>query len=375
MSERFLVVKLADLGDVLTITPALRAIREAYPRARIDALVTALGATALDGLDSVDRLIPFDKAQFDRVNPKIDPLVEVMRLGLHLRQQAYDRVFLFHHLFTSTGRAKYGALLTATAAPWRAGLAEQCPWFLTDVAEDLGYGVRHEADYWLDVAILAGARRPSSPRLEIAVDELARRQAARLVGDRPTGRTIRVALSPGSGKYSPGRRWSASSYVAVGRRLVEDYRPEIDLIVVGTADERELANTICAGIGPVARNIAGQTDLKTLAAILATCDTLISNDGGAIHVAAAAGIPVLAVFGPSDHVSWGPFGAKTWEPGHVLGSGSLVVRHDLPCAPCLYRGFLPGTPKGCRSHDCLRLVTPGDIVQAAHHLLPPHRKG
>jgi heptosyltransferase-2 len=284
-------------------------------------------------------------------------------------------VFLFHHLFTSTGRAKYGALLTATGAPWRAGLAEQRPWFLTDAAEDLGYGVRHEADYWLDVASLAGARRPPSPRLEIAIDDLAKRRAARLVGDRPTGRTIRVALSPSSGKYSPGRRWSASSYVAVGRRLVEDYRHGIDLLVVGTADEKDLADTICAGIGPVARNIAGQTDLKTLAAILATCDALIGNDGGAMHVAVAAGIPVLAIFGPSDHVSWGPYGAKAWDPGQELGSGSLVVRHDLPCAPCLYRGYLPGTPRGCHSHDCLRLVTPTDVVQAAHHILPLLRKG
>ena len=67
--ERILVVKLADLGDVLTITPALRALRASFPDARIDALVTPLGAAVLDGLDSVDRLISFEKALFDQSRP------------------------------------------------------------------------------------------------------------------------------------------------------------------------------------------------------------------------------------------------------------------------------------------------------------------
>jgi len=366
-SERFLVVKLADLGDALTATPALRVLRSTFPTARIDALVTSIGASALSGLDSVDRLHSLDKSKYDRRLFRIGPLWDALRLGLCLRRKRYDRVFLFHHLFTGAGRLKYAALLTAIGAPWRGGLAEERPWFLTDVASDRGYGIRHESEYWLDVVGLVGARPNLAPRLEIAIDDAARRRASELVGGWPVAGRPRVALFPGSGTYSPGRRWSETGYAKVGRRLTELEGAEI--LIVGTAAERALAERVRATIGPSARNLAGESDLKTLAALLATCALVIGNDGGVLHVAVAAGAPVLAIFGPSNQVSWGPYQGDEWDLPGIRASPAVVVRRDLPCSPCLYRGFLPGTPRGCESHDCLTLIEPDEVVALARQLL------
>lgn len=358
---RFLVVKLADLGDALTATPAIRALRLTYPAATIDLLVTPVGAAVLTGLDSLDRLITFDKASFDRLGPALRPIVRALALGRRLRQARYDRVFLLHHLFTRAGRLKYAALLGATGSPWRAGVAEDRPAFLTHVLPDDGYGVRHEADYWLGVVGLAGATNPS-PRFEVAISTADRARAAALLGTAPERRARpRIALYPGSGPYSPARRWPMDRYVAVGRRLVKETGAEI--LVIGSASERALAGQVQSGIGSTCRNLAGKTDVKTLAAVLSQSELLIGNDGGVMHLAAAVGIPIVAIFGPSNHISWGPYGGDTWRPDSH--GRSVVMRTDLPCAPCLYRGFLPGTRHGCPGRDCLTLIDVGTVVQAA----------
>ena len=364
--RRILVVKLADLGDALTATPALRALRATFPDARIDVLVTPVGAAVLEGLDSVDNLIRFEKAWFDRLRPAVRPIVEAVALGLKLRRREYDRVFLFHHLFTAAGRLKYAALLGATGSPWRAGVAEGRPSFLTDVFPDEGYGARHEADYWLGAAGLAGAVNPS-PRFEVHVDDGARSEAIRLLGDRPRrSNRRRIVVCPGAGAYSPARRWPAERYALVARRLAQ--RENAEIVVVGGSTERELAETVRLGAGPSGRNLAGLTpSVKVLAAVLENCDLFVGNDGGAMNLAVAVGVPTVAIFGPSNAVSWGPYQGVRREPGKT--GRSVVIRTDLPCAPCLYRGFLPGTRHGCRTRDCLMLIDVETVARAAERLM------
>jgi ADP-heptose:LPS heptosyltransferase len=364
VAERFLLVKLADLGDVLTVTPALRALRLRYPRARIDALVTPAGAAALRGLDSVDDLLTFEKPRLDRRRLP-GSVLAALRLGVRLRAARYDRIFLCHHLFTRAGRLKYAALLTATGAPWRGGMAERQPPFLSVVASEPGYGVCPEADCWLAVVGLAGARHPR-PRLELALDAGARRQAAALLG--PTRPRWRIALYPGSGGYSLARRWPAAAYADLGCRLLDALgREAVEIVVVGSANERSVAEAIAAAIGPGARSLAGATpEVAGLGAVLAECDLFIGNDGGVMHVAVAVETAVLAIFGPSNHVSWGPYRPATAANG---AAPTGVVRLDLPCAPCLYRGHLPGTPAGCRTRDCLTRLAPEQVLDEALSLL------
>ncbi|MGH2457448.1 MAG: glycosyltransferase family 9 protein [Chloroflexota bacterium] len=364
--SRILTIKLADLGDALTATPALRALRASFPEATIDALVTPAGAAVLDGLDSIDNLIQFEKARFDRLPPSVRPIAEAAALGLRLRRHGYDRVFLFHHLFTAAGRLKYTALLGAIGSPWRGGVAEGHPFFLTRVFPDEGYGVRHEADYWLGAVGLAGAVNPA-PRFEVSVDADARARAGQLLGEGPRGcKRPRIAIYPGSGSYSPARRWPAERYGRVARWLAETENAEI--VVVGGASERELGEQVRLGVGPACHDLTGLTaDVKVLAAVLERCDRFVGNDGGVMNLAVAVGLPVVAVFGPSNAVSWGPYrGVRTESRENAR---SVVIRTDLPCAPCHYRGFLPGTRHGCRSRDCLTSIDVETVARAAAELM------
>ncbi|MFI5266485.1 MAG: glycosyltransferase family 9 protein [Chloroflexota bacterium] len=171
--SRLLVVKLADLGDALTATPALRALRQTRPSATIDVLTSPAGAAALEGLDSVDRLWVADKHQFDSPAGLLAPsaLRSLAPLLSRLRRQRYDQLLLMHHLTTPFGTLKYALLASLVQARQTIGLDNGRGWFLDTRVPDSGFGDLHEVDYGLAVASAAGAERLEHPRLEIAINK------------------------------------------------------------------------------------------------------------------------------------------------------------------------------------------------------------
>jgi ADP-heptose:LPS heptosyltransferase len=250
--ERILVVKLATLGDVLTITPTLRALRTTFSNAHIGVLTTPAGAPALRGLDSFDEVIVFDKFAFDRPSDALRSFPAALGLAAQLRDGAWDTLILLHHLTTAFGIAKYAALSLGSAAPRRVGLDNgRGRWFLTASAPDHGFGWHHEVDYWLDVVETLGARRPDHARLELCIapdDDLwAEARWAELRLDEA------VLLVPGSGWFSRARRWASERFVEVAHRLVER-RGLTPLVLSGLdRDEQALAADVAARIGPLAR--------------------------------------------------------------------------------------------------------------------------
>ncbi len=218
--RRILVVKLATLGDLLTATPALRALRTAWPDAHIGVLATPASAGVLRGLDSVDEVIPFDKFAFDRPGQAARGIPVALGFARALRAGGWDALALLHHLTTPFGVAKYAALALASGAPIRAGLDNgRGRAFLTHHAEDRGFGWKHEVDYWLDVARLLGAERPAAPRLELVVSSEDEAWAASTWSR--LGAAQAVVLMPGSGAFSIARRWSPAGFVDVGRALFQ----------------------------------------------------------------------------------------------------------------------------------------------------------
>ncbi|HKV00856.1 MAG TPA: hypothetical protein VJQ26_01960, partial [Ktedonobacteraceae bacterium] len=150
-----LVVKLATIGDLLLATPALRALRETYPQARIDLLVTPASAGLLDDWEVIDHVIVLDKYLFDYPQQLLENPRNLLRLSplWHtLREGDYDAVLLLHHLTLFFGRLKHQLLMRATGAKWRAGLDNGHGWFLNVRVKDRGFGAMHEAEYNLAVA-------------------------------------------------------------------------------------------------------------------------------------------------------------------------------------------------------------------------------
>lgn len=349
MPRTVLLLLFGDIGDTVLTIPAIRAIRERYPGTRLLLMSKPLPGGIVLRLGLVDEIIDVEKHLFDRPVDLLRPAVVLRLLALwwRLRRERTDTVVLFHHLVTRWGAVKFGLLSIASGARERLGIDNGRGWFLTRSIRDMGFGARHEAEYWLSVAELLDA--PGSLDLEFPVEERDRARAQLLLEARGLqGRRI-FAVHPGTGPYGPGRKWSPQRFAETAARVVAEHgmRP----VIVGTDVDRAETDRVAEVLGDSAVNLAGQTDLGLLAAVLERCEVLIANDGGVGHIAAAVGTPVVSVFGPSNDRAWRPL-------------GGLVVAADLGCRPCFYRDFGRGLPAGCATRECLTLVSPRDVARA-----------
>lgn len=355
MPRTILLFLFGDLGDTILTTPAVRALRSRYPDARLVLVGKPAAARFLAELQLIDGAIEVDKHLFDRVWSLANPtaLLRLVTLLRRIRKEHADVAVVFHHLVTRWGALKFALLALASGAHSRAGLDNGRGWFLTDTVRDLGFGARHEAEYWRDVAGLLDAR--DSLRLEVPMSADDHSFARDFLDTGAGGPSRFLAIHAGTGWYGPGRRWPADRFATAAERLLEA-DPRLHVLVVGTEDDRVASMPLLKSLGARATDLLGQTTVGQLAAILSRCRLLLANDGGVAHLAAASGVPVVAVFGPSNDAAWRPL-------------GSTVVAADLPCRPCFYRDFERGLPAGCATRECLALVTPESVAAAAMAIL------
>lgn len=365
--DRILAVKLADFGDALLTTPALAALRETYPASRLDVLCSPAAACVYRHTGLVDEIIDFEKSAYDSVRGLLLRPLAPLLLGRELRGRNYDAVVLFHHLTTRYGAVKHASLALATGAPIRAGLARRGSRrasFLTHRAEDVGFDERSEVASAMAVVAQLGASQRERP-LKFHPGAEAQQQAELLLSAVPAGRPI-AAIHPGSGDYSVARRWPPERFAAVADALS---KRGVATVLVGAGSDP--CAEVLAHCTSRIIDLSGATDLPVLASLLARSSVLVCNDSGVMHLATAMGTPVVAVFGPSNHVAWGPWwpsptDATSPDPGQCPHE---VVRLGLSCQPCLYRGFALGSKAGCPTRDCLTWLGTERVIAAASRVL------
>ena len=159
-----------------------------------------------------------------------------------------------------------------------------------------------------------------------------------------TGEGPLVAMAPGESTDTPYKSWHAEGFAGVASRLAADVGAR--LLVVGGEKDRTLGEQVLFGLGPQGANLAGRTTPAELAAVLARCALLIGIDSGPMHVAAAMGVPVVGLFGPTDPGRTGP-----------QGEGHQIVFHQQHCWPCM-------TPT-CQGRPCLAAITVEEVLAAA----------
>jgi len=359
--QRILAIKLADLGDVLNITPALRALRQTFPQAQLDVLLNPHTAILLEDSPLVDEIIRFPKTNFEglsAVRPSAWlPLARYMR---QLRSRDYDTVINFHHLTTAMGRAKQRTLISATGARTTVGLDNGHGGWLTHPAPDQGFGAKPEVAYWLALAAELGAQ-PDKTDLQLSLHEQDYIEAEALLNEVGFLHRPFAVLHPGSGGFSLARRWDPPKFAALAATLLDHFA--LPSLLVGTPSDGThdvlQANALSPATVPIA-DLSGRTTIKQLAAILSRATLFVGADSGVMHLAAAMRTPIVAIFGPTNHLAWAP-----WTPE----SPSEIVRLDLPCSPCAYVGHSLGQRHGCAERTCLADLGVQQVLSAVEQVL------
>ncbi len=336
-TPRFLLIQLADIGDLVLTTPAIHALREAHPQAHLTLLASSHAAPVLDA-SLVDEIITLDRAQFNSSKAMLKPanLRRILSLG------SYDIAIIFHHFTLKLGTFKFW--LMTRRCKRRIGLQNGNAWFLTDSIPDAGFGAKHQAQYWLDLVGLVGAK--SDPRPV----NIAHRESKLL----SPSKQKTVVIHPGSGGYSLARRWDVGSFAQLADKLFKTFEARI-VLVGGIADS---TGAVEAAMQSPALDLGGKTSLPELANIIQQADLYIGADSGVMHLASGTNTPILALFGPSNHRAWGPWSGQ-----------ATIIRADVECSPCSYVGHKIGLRDGCDARTCMRLIHVEQVFKAASNIL------
>jgi heptosyltransferase-2 len=317
------------LGDAVMALPAIADVHRASPDTRL--IVAARTAIA-----PLFKLVPH--------------VHDVMALGgdrrrddsVVLRDSGADTALLLPNSF-------HAALTVSRAAiPERWGYRTEWRGFLlTRAIERAPEGV-HQIDYYQRLVHALGySNGPIEPHLDVPPASRAAGAVA-LVGAGWDNRAPLVALAPGAA-YGGAKRWPPDRFAELAEALAAD---GVVTVLVGSVADVATGEEVEAHLGARARtlNLIGRTDLPLLGGVLVNCRALVSNDSGAMHLAAAAGVRVTAVFGPTDENVTGPRGLHA------------VVSHPVWCRPCLLR-------ECPLDHECMRGVRVAAVLDQARQTL------
>jgi len=305
--QNILVVRLGNLGDIVVSLPTFHAIRKLYPKARIILLTSPTRRGAPGAPEVLERDATFD----ERIVYYADE-ASALRFLRTLRQRIGEldidfAIFLPGELARFRSAAKYLALFAVSGVRHVEGFRLIPPEGLTisEVERLMSY-----------LAPLGATTVEPKPWLHPAEEDVAR--ARTLLAGAEDKRLIGMQ----SGAVRPANRWPEERFIELGRRLCSD--PDIRIALTGAEGDREANQRIAQAIGASCIDLSGQTTIAELAAVLQCAALLVSNDTGTMHVAAAVGTPVVAIFSARYY-------PHIWYP---YGDQHIVLRKDIECSLC-----------------------------------------
>lgn len=340
--QRLLVRATNWLGDAVMSIPALREIRRAHQGWHITILAVPWVADLYAGEPFCDDLVLYEKGGQHR------GLAGRERIARDLRAQSFDRAVLLQNAFDA------GWLAWRARIPERIGYVRdgRGPLLTQRIAcPEPGQVPAHQRFYYLELLRRAGliGRMPEddAARLERA-DELRRRGQDQWRDRRlPAGPWIGV--SPGAA-FGSAKRWLPDRFADAARVLARESGSGV--AVFGSASEAAIADEVALRVGGRSCSLAGKTTLEEYLQLASTCSLYLTNDSGSMHVAAALGIPTVAIFGATDAEATGP--AAPW---------ARIVSEPVECAPCMLREC------PLEGHPCMTGVTSDRVVLAAREVL------
>ncbi|NPA93908.1 MAG: lipopolysaccharide heptosyltransferase II [Thermodesulfobacteria bacterium] len=342
--SRLLIIKLSALGDIVQTLPVLHAFKQSWPQCSIDWITGEVGASLLEGHPLIERVFVYPRRRLGRLakSPLSWPRLAQELAGLRqkLSSRNYDLAVDFQGLFKS------GIIALLSGAKTRAGFdkaREFSHLFLNKKIPPYNPD-RHAVLRYLDLARAVGAAEVE-PKFLVPLTEKDKNEARQLLDSLGIKPERFVVLIPGT--VWPTKRWVNASFAQVATLIHKELG--LESVIVGASGDNHLGQEIERLSGGRARNITGRTSLKTLSALFTMAVTGVSTDTGPMHLAAATGLPIVAIFGPTAPWRTGPF-----------GRGHIVLRKKLDCSPCFKRN--------CSHNSCMKAVGAQEAFNAVKEL-------
>jgi heptosyltransferase-2 len=322
---RLLILAPNWLGDAILSLPAIADVRRERPRVEIVVAARPAISPLFALVPDVDRVLTIDAA------------APLRTAATELSREQCDAALLLRNSMRAA------LVVTLAGIPERWGYRAYMRAALLTRAVTRPSGV-HQAEYYQQlVRALGFANGPREPHIEVPAG--VRTAAATVLRQAGwDGAAPPVAIAPGAA-YGGAKRWPAERFAELTRALAAD---GIQSVMVGTAADQAVAADVdrgFAGQRPALLTLVGATDVPTLAGVLAICRALVTNDSGAMHLGAAVGTSVTAVFGPTDERATRP-----------LGDAHHLVTHPVWCRPCMLR-------ECPLDHQCMRGVDAARVVE------------
>lgn len=334
--RKVLFIRVDRIGDLVLSTPALRALKQAFPRSELVVLASPSNQSLLLHNPYVDRVVVYDEKK--RLGDKIGIIRQLRAYGFDLAIDPYPDYELRTAVIAFLSRARK-----------RVGYASYGREVFFNVVTPKMKANQHFVDLTLGILNPLGmGARDKAPEIFLADGE--RKWARTWLKEKGVWGKPLVGIHPGG--YYESQRWPPERFADLIDQLQKDRK--LDLIVFGGPGEEYLTGKICSMVtGEVLTS--PEDDIRRFAALLSHCSLFICNNSGPLHIAAGLGIPTISMMGPTIKERWMP-----------IGDIHRVLRiDDLPCIGC-NRGY-------CRikTHDCMRLITPSMVLEAAEGILQP----
>jgi heptosyltransferase-2 len=337
MSYQKILVRATNwVGDAVMSLPALRALRERYPKAHIAILAKPWVADLYHREPFCDEMIPYTPGT----------LADKLRAARALKPRAFDCAILLQNAFEAA------AVAFAARIPVRIGYARdgRSALLTRSIAVPRpGEIPPHERFYYLELLHRAGIldSLPANERILLDGAGAARKAGQARFEALRFGPRI-IGVSPGAA-FGSAKRWLPERFAEAANRVAQESGSSV--AIFGSKEERDLCATVAQAITAPVRNFAGETKLGEFIEMAAACRVYLSNDSGAMHIASALGVPSVTIFGATNHITTGP-----------TGPVARMVREPVECSPCMRRE--------CPiDHRCMTRVEASRVADAALELL------
>lgn len=315
--NKILIITLSNLGDVLLTTPVVYTLRKQFPNSRISVMVGPRAKEVFENDPFVNEIIIFDKKS---------KLSQKLKLAFFVKKENFDMIVDLRNTL-------FGAFSNAKIA--------------TPILIKKEKGGMHMIDVHLSkLKLLEIDTKDAQCYISVGAEEEKYVDGLLEKAGLKTKEGF-VVISPGAKSHI--KRWTISGFAAVCDIISEKLEKEV--ILVGTAEDRQVINSILEKARTRPFDFCLKTNFKQLACLIKRSCLLITNDSAPLHLAACLGKPVVAIFGPTDPNKYGP-----------IGINGIVIKSDLHCMPCqkaLCR----------RNHECMNLIKAQEVFNAAKEIL------